>query len=269
MNILTDLIVFYFGAIIGSFLNVVVFRLPLGLKLFGRSHCVACGEQLSVWELFPIFSFILLGGKCKHCGKGIALRYLLIELASGALFFAVWSIFGMTAGSDVARTILLVRNLVIVSVLLVVFVIDLQHYLILDSVVLVGAILVLVANFLLSMFDQTGFGLRGIFVQGLLGAAVAILPFYLIWKMSSGLWLGFGDVKLSLFLGLALGWPLVAVGLLVAVFLGGLVSFYLLATGRKGLKSPVPFGTFLSLGTLISLFYGQQILNWYLSILGL
>lgn len=265
-NFVLIFLAFIFGASIGSFLNVVILRLPVGKKLTGRSHCLNCGRTLTAPELAPILSYLALGGRCRGCGVKISPRYLIIELASGLLFAAAVWVF---PPGDFYQAMVLAKVLLALSVLIVVFVVDLERYLILDIVLMVGAAAVLLCNFILNVSHKIPlWSLTGNFAGGLLAALLCPLPFFLLWYISAGKWMGFGDVKLAIFLGLVLPWPLWPLGLMLSVFLGGAAGLALLATGKKSLKSQIPFGTFLSLGSVLALFYGQYILRWYLSLLG-
>src|SRR5258708_8321243 len=266
MQQLVIVLIFIFGACVGSFLNVVILRLPQGLKLTGRSACPQCKNILGFWDLFPIFSFIFLQGKCRYCQKKISWRYPLIEIVTGLLFVLVWQFTNPVLPQDFVN---LFRNLLVVSSLVIIFVIDWEHYLILDTVVFPVLVVVLILNGIQDLISlQPLFGWQSHFFGSLIGAGIAALPFFIIWFFSHGQWMGFGDVKFALLLGVIFGWPLVLVNIMVAVLLGGVVSVILLLSGNKSLKSHIAFGTFLSLGAIISLFYGPWLLTWYLSYLG-
>ncbi len=259
-------IIFYFGAIVGSFLNVVILRLPEDKKLTGRSSCVVCHHTLGTLELFPLFSFLGLRGKCRHCYKKISLRYFVIELCAGLLFAGLWFVM---APANFFEVLLYIRNCFAAAVLLCVFVIDLEHFIILDSIVFFASVLMLIFNFFLTMVGGASlWPLHGLFVSGIIGLFLGALPFWLVWYFSNGRWMGFGDVKLGLFLGLVLGWPQIFVGYFIAVLLGGAISIFLLMFTRKTLKSQIPFGTFLSFGAFLALLYGDRLLNWYMAFLG-
>lgn len=259
-------LLFILGAIVGSFLNVVILRLPREQSLKGRSHCPSCGHQLSALELVPFFSFIFLRGKCRACGKKISWRYFGIELLTGLLFLFA----GTQAMFFTSLGLLdLARNLFVIGIFIVVFMVDWEHYIILDSVLITGFIGVSLANLVLDLAGSGNFfTLNGYFLNGLMGALIAALPFFVIWFFSKGAWMGFGDVKLALFLGVVFGWPLLAINLFIAVILGGAASIFLLLLQKKTLKSIIPFGTFLSLAGVVTLFYGHKLLAWYLAILG-
>ncbi len=266
MGLLSLFFSFIFGAIIGSFLNVVILRLPKEEKLGGRSSCPLCHHILAPWDLIPVVSFLWLGGKCRYCRGRISPRYAIIELLSGVLFAFAWQ---HVHPDGTASALLLFKYWTALAVLLAVFTIDLEHYLILDKVIFPGGLIVALLNLSLDIvLKQPILSFQGYFFPSVIAAVVAALPFFAIWYFSKGLWMGFGDVKLALFLGIILGWPVVFMGLFIAVTLGGLISLLLLAFTQKTLKSQIPFGTFLSLGAFLALFYGQSLIQWYLSLLG-
>ena len=257
---------FVFGSIIGSFLNVLILRLPNEQKLGGRSHCPNCHHILGVLDLIPIISYLALLGRCRYCGKKISPRYIIVEIITALLFALSWQV---AAPVSLAGLILLVKYWLAAAALIIIFVIDWEHYIILDSVIFK----VLAVMLLLSATQDTFLGawhlnLSSVFFSGLVGAMAAFLPFFLLWYFSKGEWLGFGDVKLSLLLGIILGWPQIYLGYFLSVMLGGAVSAGLLIFTRSTLKSRLPFGTFLSIGTFVILLYGDVILRWYMAFLG-
>jgi len=257
---------FIFGAVVGSFLNVVILRLPLGRSLSGRSYCPSCGHVLGFLDLFPILSFIVLRGRCRYCSAKISPRYWIIELVLGLLFAVTWLYLLPASPGSALR---LFQYWFLESLLLAVFVIDLEHYLILDQIIFPGCAVAVAVNLGLDFFSgQAVLSPSSHLVSGFLGALVLAGLFFGVWYFSKGQWMGFGDVKLAVFLGLGLAWPLAGVGLMLAVLLGGLVSIFLLIFGGKTLKTRLPFGTFLSLGAVLSLFYGEKLLAWYLAFLG-
>lgn len=266
MEILFIGIIFYFGAIVGSFLNVVILRLPQEKKLTGRSECNFCNHILGAADLFPLLSYLGLGGKCRYCQHRIFPRYFIIELCTGLLFVVLWFVL---SPASLVEWFIFIRNCFMVSVLLAVFVIDLEYFIIFDSIIFYSCAVILAFNFLLTLL--TGMPLwsqSGYLVSGLAGSILGALPFWLIWYFSKGKWMGFGDVKLGLLLGLALGWMQIFVGYFIAILLGGIVSVFLLVFTKKTLKSQIPFGSFLSLGTFVSLLWGQELLSWYMNFLG-
>ena len=267
MIYLTSLLVFYFGSILGSFLNVVSLRLPKGESLAGRSHCTACGHTLSWLDLFPLFSYLLFRGRCRYCQKNFSSRYFLFELLSGVLF--VWA-FWQVNPQDLPGYLLLLKAWVVVSALLVVFTIDLEHFLIFDNVLISAGLPVAVLNLILDLLSRqlSKLELGSLTFGGVFAGGVFAGFFYLLWYVSRGRWIGFGDVKLMFFLGLALGWPNTAAAWLLAYFLGTAYALPLLVLGKKQLSSRLPFGCFLAPAALIALFYGPTLVNWYLRLLG-
>ncbi len=267
MRDIVALFAFIFGSAIGSFLNVIILRLPRGEAVTGRSHCPHCGKDLRPSDLVPLASYLVLRGRCRFCGASISSRYFIIETLTGLLFMVVtlWFFPG-----NPAEAVVLGKALLFAAVLVVVFIVDFEHYIILDSVLLTGGVGVLIANVALLVLSRGPvLSWENPIFAAIAGGLVCALPFFLIWKVSRGRWMGFGDVKLAMFLGWALGWQVGLTALLLAVFLGGIAGLILLAFTAKTLKSRVPFGTFLSIGALGALFFGQQLLTWYLSLIGL
>lgn len=266
MDLFVYLFIFYFGAIAGSFLNVVILRLPQGASLSGRSRCVHCGRKLKPVELFPLFSFLILKGKCKNCRMAISWRYFTIELITGLMFLAV---FLWQNPVDQIGYLFFLKSLVLIAVLIAVFVIDLEHYLILDEVLLAGGIIALGFNLILDLISKHKiYSLDSLALSGLLAALGFSCFFFSLWYVSKGKWMGFGDVKFMFFLGLALGWPDVLVCFILAFLLGTVFSLPLLILGKKTLSSKLPFGTFLSVAAALALFFGDKLFVWYLAVLG-
>lgn len=259
------LLAFIFGAAIGSFLNVLIWRLPREESIQGRSHCPHCNHQLQWMDLIPIFSIAMQRGRCRYCRKPVSLRYPLIEIITGALFALAIGYFPIT---DIYTTILFIKIAVVVAICITVFVIDLEHYLILDRVVFPGMILMLIFALALDL-SSNGFTLQSFFsfdsyiLTSLLGAVIAFIPFWLLWFGSKGKWMGYGDVKFVIFMGLALGLTGVTVALFASFMLGAIVGVLLIVLGKKQLSSRIPFGTFLSFATIIALFFGPQLWGLY------
>lgn len=267
MTYLAYLLVFYFGSIMGSFLNVVSLRLPKGEGLSGRSHCTACGHTLSWLDLFPLFSYLLFRGRCRYCQKTFSNRYFLFEFLAGLLFvLAFWQI----GPQGLPGYLLLLKAWAVVSALLVVFAIDLEHFLIFDSVLVAAGLPVVVLNLGLDFLSHRFLRLElaSLTFGGLFAGGAFAGVFYLLWYFSRGRWIGFGDVKLMFFLGLALGWPNTAAAWLLAYFLGTAYALPLLIMRKKQLSSRLPFGCFLAPAALIAMFYGASLVSWYLRLLG-
>jgi prepilin signal peptidase PulO-like enzyme (type II secretory pathway) len=252
--------VFVIGLIVGSFLNVVILRLPAEESMGGRSHCNHCKHELSALDLVPLFSYVLLRGKCRYCKQDFSPRYFIIELVTAMLFaFA----FGYANPSDLVSWLTFVRMAFISAALVVFFMIDLEHYLILDKVVLFSSVVLLGLNLALDYFANTSLTLHGL----LAGLALAAF-FGLIYAWSRGSWIGMGDIKFALFLGLATPGLMLAFNIFIASLLGSILGVLLLA-GGSNLKTKLPFGTFLALSCIITMYYGEVLVRWYFALLGL
>jgi leader peptidase (prepilin peptidase) / N-methyltransferase len=227
------------GLVIGSFLNVVIVRVPSGQNLLGRSVCPRCATPIAAHDNVPLVSFVLLRGRCRSCGGRISWRYPLVELSTAAALLAAFARFGLTPAFALASALL--------AALIAITAIDLTHQIIPNAITLPGIAVGLPgapATGLTSWLDA----LLGVLVcGGLLFAVVKASGWFYSETHPQG-GMGFGDVKLGAMLGAFLGWRLGLFALFVAVVAGGLVAAGLLLTGRKGRKDPVPFGPFLALG---------------------
>lgn len=265
MQIILGIFSFILGSCIGSFLNVVNMRLVKEQSLGGRSHCFGCHKTLQFLDLVPIFSFIFLQGRCRYCKNPISSRYFISEIFMGFLFLFGVSIFPISNLSEIVN---LLKYFVVISGLFVVFVIDFEHFLIYDIVLYITGGLILFLNLVLDIFSGNLFTFNSIVLNSLVAGFFAWLPFYSLWFFSKGRWMGYGDVKLAFLLGVILGYPNIFVGLFLAFILGGLVSIVLLLFFDKKMHSRIPFGTFLSIGTVIAMLYGEKLLKMYLFYLG-
>ncbi len=264
-DFLTALLVFCFGATIGSFLNVVIWRLPRGEQVSkGRSQCPDCHNKLGPADLIPFISFIVSKGCCRYCSKRISSRYPVIELITAWLFLISYYLF---VPANILDWLLLLQMMFIISVLIVIFVIDLEHYLILDKVVWPATIIILVVNLGMDLSLSPGFYYSLTF-NSIVGALSGYTPFYLIWKVSKGKWIGLGDAKLGMFLGAVFGFPHVWLCFLLAFFIGTLVAIPLLLSGRKTLSSKLPLGVFLAIAGILNLWFGEAMWTWYLRLIG-
>jgi prepilin signal peptidase PulO-like enzyme (type II secretory pathway) len=242
-----NLFIFLLGLAVGSFLNCIIYRLEKNESfLKGRSYCPNCHHTLAWQDLIPIFSFLILRGKCRYCGKKISLQYPLVELSTGILFVLIFNV----AAFDL-RTI---YYLIISCFLVIIFIYDLKHYIIPDKVIYPAIALTSIFNFKFLIFKYS-----------ILSAFGSAAFFLLIFSISRGKWLGFGDVKLGFLMGLFLGFPKILVALFFAYLIGAIIGIGLVLAKKKTLKSEVPFGPFLVTGTFIALFWGNQLINWYLN----
>jgi len=245
-----EIIVFIFGAAIGSFINVVVYRLEQEKSfIFGRSACPRCQKKIAWYDNIPLLSFAILRGRCRHCRQPIAWQYPAVEFAAGAIFLWLFFLFGVNAQA--------VALAVFSGFLLAIFVYDLKHLQIPDAISLPAMAVALFVNLYL------GLGL----INLLLGAAVGAGFFALQYFVSRGRWVGDGDIRLGALMGLMLGYKYLLVALFLAYIIGSVFAILVLAAKKFKMSSPVPFGPFLALGTLITFLYGAQILAWYLNFL--
>lgn len=236
-----------FGLLVGSFLNVCIWRLPRGLSLVApRSSCPACERVLDWWELVPVLSYIALGGRCKTCRARISPVYPLVEVCNALAYVAaLWS-WGWSPG---ALSVAVLGSFLIVS-----GVTDVRHQLIPDAVTLPGIVVGLVLSSL-----NPGVGL----VNALLGLAAGG-GFLLIVAMVTSGGMGGGDIKLAAMMGAFLGWKGLVIALLSGFVVGAVVAVGLMLAGAKKRRDLMPFGPFLALGGLIASFFGQAVVSWYL-----
>ncbi|MEA3292911.1 MAG: prepilin peptidase [Patescibacteria group bacterium] len=271
MNFFSYLIIFLFGLIMGSFLNAIIYRLRSKENiLLERSHCPYCGHKLNWNDLIPIISFFLLKGKCRYCKKPISWQYPLVEIATGLTFLLVFNFFTrldifLPDGAGISvfnfQTTLIFSFLFLISCsLIIIFVYDLKYYLIPDEIIYPSIIFVFLYQII---FNFHLLNISYLILSGL-GAAMFFLIIFLI---SRGKWMGFGDVKLAFFMGVLLGFPKILIALFMAFFLGAIIGIGLIMLSKKTLKSEVPFGPFLITGTFIALFWGEYIFNWYFNLI--
>jgi len=253
------------GALVGSFLNVVIVRLATNESVVrGRSHCRSCKRTLSAFELIPIVSFVFLRGRCRSCGVPIGARYPIVEAVTALLFgFVAFRFWSADFGS--VEAILMVFVLSFVAGLVVIFAYDMHHYLIPDKVLVPLIFLALIYQLALGFGGSLSGGLILSPLLGAFGAALAGGLFFLVlFLISKGEWMGFGDVKLVVFMGLLLGLPGLLLALFFAFVSGAIIGIALMAWGRKNLGDHVPFAPFLICGIFVSFFWGPPIIAWYL-----
>ncbi len=242
------------GLLIGSFLNVVIHRVPARQSLVRpRSSCPACGHAVRAYDNVPVLSWLVLRGKCRHCGNPIPVRYPLVEASNGILFAAVAIRFGASWE--------LPAYLVLTAALLAISLIDLEHFIVPDRITAPLTVSALALLGLAALAEANGWR----FGRTLLGG-VAYFAFLLVLNLLYPKGMGFGDVKLSFSLGLYLGWlgwGQVFLGGFLAFLLGAVVGVGLIATKIKTRKDVVPFGPFLALGAMLTILWGEPVLRWY------
>jgi leader peptidase (prepilin peptidase)/N-methyltransferase len=244
---------FAFGAVMGSFANVLIHRLPLGLSIVSPgSRCPSCGAGIRWFDNIPILSYFILGGRCRGCGTTISPRYPLVEALSGVLFAAV--VFKLGIQPAAAALALFAWALVVITF------IDLDHRIIPDVISLPGTVLGLAFSFAPG-FPRPVDSAVGVAI----GAGFLFLVLYAYEKIMGEEGMGMGDVKLLAMIGAFLGWQALPVTVLVSSLTGSLVGVgYALVKGESVRKFPVPFGPFLALGALVHLFFGVELIQWYL-----
>ena len=242
---------FALGACVFSFLNVVAARLPRGESILrGRSHCEECGHTLAAWELIPCISFLLLGGKCHACGARLSPRYVLTETLGGALSCAC----ALRFGGETAQAALAFASLCILTV---VALMDWDTMEIWDRFNILLALCGAAAFF---VFPEVSWRSR---IIGLFAISVPMLVLALV--IPGGF--GGGDIKLMAAAGLLLGWQSAICAVLFGILTGGAYGIALLARRKAGRRDHFAFGPFLCFGAAIALFFGQDIVNWYIGLL--
>jgi leader peptidase (prepilin peptidase)/N-methyltransferase len=237
-----------FGLIIGSFLNVVIARVPERRSLWmPGSTCPGCGNAIAWHDNIPLLSFLLLRGRCRACATPIPWRYPIVEAVTAALFAAAWLRFGGDLRQFIAAVVFL-------AALIAITVIDLRHQIIPDAITLPGVIAGFVATLATHHIS---------WVNSVVGILVGSGLFVAVILLSRG-GMGGGDLKLGAMLGAFLGWQSLLVALFIAVMLGGLSAVALLAAGRVARRDAIPFGPFLAIGGAVALFWADPILAWYL-----
>ena len=237
------------GLFVGSFLNVCIYRLPLGRTvLWGRSHCPHCDRQIRAWENIPVVSWLALRGRCAGCRASIGVKYPIVELVTGLLFAGAAWLYG--------PTLLLVPRLLFACAMVVLFMIDLEHRILPNVITLPG----IVAGLAFSLFLPPGFR------DALIGAVLCSLLLFGMGEVVSRVLgkeaLGFGDVKMIAMMGAFLGWQLTLVSLFLASFLGSVIGIALVAV-TKNRDYLIPLGSFLAIGAIAAGAFGQPLLDWY------
>ncbi len=234
-----------YGIVIGSFLNVLILRLPLKESItLKRSHCMTCGHTLSWYELIPLFSYLFLGGKCRHCKAHISVQYPIVEAANGILYV----IFFLAKGITVETFLYCLAA----SALLALSVIDWR-----TQEIPLGFILFILTLGLVRLFTDLENWSQ--YVIGLFAVSVFLLLIDLVTK---GRGIGHGDIKLMAATGLLLGWKLIIIAFIMACIIGTVVHLIRMAVKKVGRK--LAFGPYLSMGICIAMIWGEQLVSWYL-----
>ncbi len=277
---------FVFGIVIGSFLNVVSMRYNGEHFVFdpkvigGRSHCEHCKETLRWFELVPLFSFLVQGGRCRRCKAKLSLQYPAVEFISGLIFVAVpWRLAALTDGGPLALFIAALWTLAFLIFLLM-SVIDIRIGIVPDELnIALGAVAIALGASLVVSPEGSGslmgslgdmFGLNGnLWTSRVVGAIFGFIFFEFLILVTRGKGIGMGDVKLALPLGLLFGWPDIIPVIMCAFICGALVGIFLIVSKKTTMKGVLPFGPFLAFGAAFIFFCGAPMAQWYLHLIGL
>ena len=245
-----------FGLVIGSFLNVCIYRIPREESIaFPASHCTTCGHPLSTLDLIPVFSYIFLHGKCRYCKSQISPRYMLVEVFHSLLYMIVVSYFGYSLETLIFCFLS--------SIMLILTMIDFEHMILPTKIIIFGAIIGVIFRIIQSILykDYT------ILTNSILAAGIGYALFYTIFYVSKALLkkegMGFGDIRYIAMIGIFLSPKLLIVTILLSAVIGsiyGIVQLYIVKTSKE-----YPYGPFISMATFISMLFGDEIINWYLS----
>lgn len=241
------ILIFVLGLVVGSFLNVVVFRIDnLKTIWLSRSHCPKCKKTLLWYDMVPVLSYLVLHGKCRFCKTKISSQYPIVEFFTGLAFLLLFLMFGLTFA--------LFFYLVIFSILIVVFVYDLKFQMVPESFVWVALVLALLGSWYFG-----NFGFWNMILGGVVGAAI---PGILVW-VSKERWMGSGDIKIGAILGALCGYPVVLFGMFLAFLVGAIVGLIYIKVVGKTIKAAIPFAPFIIFAAYVSVMYGAAIVSWY------
>ena len=246
ITILLYIIIFLYGIVIGSFLNVCIYRIPQKESIMPRSHCMNCGGTLHWYDMFPVFSYIILRGRCRNCGAKISKQYPLIEALDGILYVIIFMANGINISS--------VLYCLMTSVLIVLTMIDERTF----EIPLCLNVALAVIGVLMCMTDSENI------VSHLIGAVSVSLVLFVLWFLSSGRAIGGGDVKLMAAAGLILGWKLTVTAFILACVLGSVLHLIRMKISRA--EHMLAMGPYLSMGIFIAALWGDKMIDWYLSL---
>lgn len=257
MESIFPITIFILGLLIGSFLNVCIYRIPRGENIaYPSSHCTTCGTNIKSYDLIPVFSWIFLGGKCRNCKEKISFRYALVEMVTAILFLLSYFKYGMS--------IYLIKYLILVPFLIVIAMIDydtMEVYTTTTWLSIVAGIVLLGVSFYLGEPVAT-------YVYGGLFGAGTIILIILLSKLIIGTeGMGWGDAEICGLCGLFLGFKLTLLMMFFSFIIGGVIGVYLLKVKKKNGEAEMPFGPSIIMATFLMIIWGNEILNWYLNLL--
>ena len=246
LTLILSIIIFHYGIVIGSFLNVLIYRLPKHENIATkRSHCMECGYQLKWYDLIPLFSYLFLRGRCRKCGARISIQYPIIEAANGILYVLIFLRYGLTI-----ETLL---YCLLFSALLALSVIDFRTF----EIPVGFNIFILILGLVRVATDYKNWLLY------LIGLVSVSLFLFAIFAISKGRGIGGGDVKLMAATGLLLGWKLNLLGFVMGCILGSIIHIIRMKVSKEG--RTLAMGPYLSLGVVLTVFFGEYIISWYMS----
>ena len=259
-----SILIFVLGLAIGSFLNVCIYRLPQGLSIHSprRSFCPECRTPIRFYDNIPVLSYLFLQGRCRHCETKISKAYPLVELMTGILFLFSLYRFG--------PTLALLHSCLFISIVIPIAWIDARWYIIPNAIILVGLITGAAVTLLIALTHHNPGYLIDHFIGAVAGgtsmALIAVVGTFLFRKKA----MGGGDIKLMVLIGLFLGgWPHLLIVIMASAFTGSIIGLSLVALGKKsGSGSRIPYGPFLVIGATLDLFWGNEIWDWYLRLIG-
>lgn len=252
--------IFMLGLVIGSFVNVLIYRIPQKKSIVTQpSSCTSCGRRLTALDLVPVFSYIFLRGKCRHCGNRISPRYPLVELLTAAVFIILFAKYGLTVTFFAFAYLMMI--------LIAVFFIDIDHRIIPNGLVLAamaGGLLFFVYNLINPVPEVFGDEKWWTPLAGMLpGSGFLLLIAVLGSLIYRGEAMGMGDVKLMAPIGLFLGWKLCITALVSSIMIGGIVSILLMLLGIKKRRDTVAFGPFIVIGAFTAVMWGWELVEWF------
>lgn len=245
-----NIFIILLGIIIGSFLNVCIYRIPREQSIvYPKSRCINCGGTIRWYDLIPIFSYvILLKGRCRYCGQKISIRYPIIEFITGSLYLIIYIKYGLTLEC--------VKYITFVTILIVVAMIDFDttdvYFSITFTAIILAGLFILVNGYFYNDYRQYIFG-------GLFGVSIMTIIILLTNAM------GWGDAEMCFFSGLFLGFKLMVVMMFFSFIFGAVISLVLITLKKIDRKSPIPFGPFIGLATIFTIFFGNNIVLWYMT----
>jgi len=253
VELFAGIIIFIIGLVIGSFSNVCIYRLPRNESLVRPgSHCPQCSKPIPFYDNIPIISYLLLKGKCRYCGQSIPPQYPIVELATGLFYLALYLFYGLQP--------IAIVYMLLCTLLIIISFIDLRERIIPDVLSVPFIIIGFAFSFFLRNINPLD-SLLGILAGGGSLLLIAIVGSKLFKKEA----MGGGDIKLAAMLGAFLGWQLTLLSLFLGFFVGSVIGVLIMVTS-KNKNDVIPFGPFIALGAMISMFWGQAILHWYLMI---